>query len=39
MQQIADLKAELRLVKDASELFDATAVVDPRDGKQLLRDS
>ena len=36
---VEDLKAELQLVKDASELFDSTAVVDPKGGSGSPRDS
>jgi transposase-like protein len=32
-RRIADLEDELRLVRDASELFDASAVVPPKDAK------
>ena len=38
-REIEDLKAELQLVKDASELFDSTAVVDPKGGSGSPRDS
>ena len=38
-REIEELKAELQLVKDASELFDSTAVVDPKGGSGSPRDS
>ena len=35
---IKALEKELQLVKDASELFDAQAVVPPKDGRPLQKD-
>jgi transposase-like protein len=32
-KRIAELEAEVQLVKDASDLFDATAVVHPKDAR------
>ena len=37
-KRIKALEKELQLVKDASELFDAQAVVPPKDGRPLQRD-
>jgi transposase-like protein len=37
-KRIKALEKELRLVKDASELFDAQAVVPPKDGRPLQKD-
>ena len=38
-KSIRVLEQELQLVKDASELFDAQAVVPPKDGRPLQKDS
>ena len=37
-KRIKALEKELQLVKDASELFDAEAVVPPKDGRPLPKD-
>jgi transposase-like protein len=37
-KRIKALEKELQLVKDASELFDAQAVVPPKDGRPLPKD-